>query len=178
MSVVPMANGCCPSCNATLTETIEPHDSILTMQNGHAVPESICHDVVPAKSFHERNNRELQEFDLLDACYSFRGRIPRSTYWLASILGTFAFLFIFMVAHTLLGKESIVFQSIAVVLVFAFWWMSFAINIKRLHDLNCTGWVSLVGLLPGFGHVMMLFTGFIRGTRGRNRYGEDPLRQL
>lgn len=46
---------------------------------------------------------------------------------------------------------------------------------KRWHDLDVSGWASLLLLVPGLGLLVMFVTGFLRGTRGTNRFGPDPL---
>ena len=49
-------------------------------------------------------------------------------------------------------------------------------GIKRLHDLNRSGWWSLLILIPYLNFVIyFLLLGFIKGTDGENRYGADPL---
>lgn len=49
-----------------------------------------------------------------------------------------------------------------------------ALQVRRLHDLNLSGWWLLVDLLPYIGWAMMLVLLLLPGTRGRNRYGDDP----
>jgi len=54
----------------------------------------------------------------------------------------------------------------------------FAVDVRRLHDLNFSGWLLLIGLIPGIGQLMWLFFFLARliieGTRGTNDYGADP----
>ena len=51
-------------------------------------------------------------------------------------------------------------------------WM---IGIRRLHDLNKSGWWLLVGFVPYVNIVFGLYVLFAPGTTGYNRYGADPL---
>lgn len=44
------------------------------------------------------------------------------------------------------------------------------ITIKRLHDINTSGWYSLFTIIP---FVWLIFL-FIPGTKGPNRFGDDP----
>ena len=47
---------------------------------------------------------------------------------------------------------------------------------KRWHDLDKSEWMVLVNLIPIIGGIYALInTGFIRGVRGSNRYGPEPL---
>jgi uncharacterized membrane protein YhaH (DUF805 family) len=67
-----------------------------------------------------------------------------------------------------------------IVLVFALLIAAFIIpqGIKRLHDLNLSGWWVLVGAIPFLGPLCGIVIIFTRGTRGPNRYGPDPLAAL
>uniref|UniRef100_UPI0038CD41BF DUF805 domain-containing protein n=1 Tax=Vallitalea okinawensis TaxID=2078660 RepID=UPI0038CD41BF len=51
-----------------------------------------------------------------------------------------------------------------------------SLTVRRLHDLNVTGWLVLVNalirIITLFFHIC--FT-FIPGTKGPNKYGDDPL---
>ena len=51
-------------------------------------------------------------------------------------------------------------------------WM---IIIRRLHDLNKSGWWSLIALIPYVNVIFGLYLLFAPGTKGDNRYGADPL---
>ena len=54
-------------------------------------------------------------------------------------------------------------------------WPSLAISVKRLHDRNHSGWLMLIALIPVIGAIWLLVSlGFMKGTVGRNKFGEDP----
>ena len=53
-----------------------------------------------------------------------------------------------------------------------------AVEIRRLHDLDKSGWWILISFIPFVGWIgsIILFVWFVgRGTEGPNRFGEDPL---
>ncbi len=50
-----------------------------------------------------------------------------------------------------------------------------AIAIRRLHDLDRTGWWVLLGLIPLIGWIILLIWYVTKGTDGPNRFGPDPL---
>ena len=52
----------------------------------------------------------------------------------------------------------------------------FMLNIRRLHDMNMTGWLSVLGLIPIVDIVFELVPLVKKGTDGDNKYGSDPLR--
>jgi uncharacterized membrane protein YhaH (DUF805 family) len=50
-----------------------------------------------------------------------------------------------------------------------------AVTIRRLHDLDKSGWHILVGLIPLVGGIILIIWYATEGTPGPNRYGPDPL---
>ena len=56
-----------------------------------------------------------------------------------------------------------------------FFWMLFAIAVKRYHDHDSSGWWSVLGLVPFFGQLGLLVSlGILKGKEGDNRFGPDP----
>ena len=49
------------------------------------------------------------------------------------------------------------------------------LGIRRLHDLNKSGWFMLLGLVPFINIIFALYLLLAPGTNGWNEYGEDPL---
>ncbi len=47
--------------------------------------------------------------------------------------------------------------------------------IRRLHDLNKTGWLCLLITIPGVNVFFSLYLLFVPGTIGANDYGADPI---
>jgi uncharacterized membrane protein YhaH (DUF805 family) len=137
--------------------------------------------------------------DWLQLLFDFGGRINRAKYWL-SFLIYFAALFILyilaLVVAALIGIPDL--AALFAVLSFIPIVISCtAIGVKRLHDRNKSGrWLLVFYVLPsllgGLGWYAgyptpfqlmgvivsiwgMVELGFLRGTRGRNYYGPDPL---
>ena len=55
-------------------------------------------------------------------------------------------------------------------------WPAFAIQVKRWHDRDKSGWWILIGLVPIIGGIWAFVeAGCLRGTPGPNRFGPDPL---
>ena len=52
---------------------------------------------------------------------------------------------------------------------------AFMTSIRRLHDLNRSGYFILLGFLPIVNFLLEIYMLFFRGTVGANDYGEDPL---
>jgi len=49
-----------------------------------------------------------------------------------------------------------------------------AVTIRRLHDTDRSGWTILFSLIPFVGPLILLFFYVSEGTRGPNRFGENP----
>lgn len=109
---------------------------------------------------------------------SFRGRTTRKPYWLYLILPVFVISILLTLldvglgtydAETGGGLFSGLFSLIAI-------WPSLAIGARRCHDRGRSGWFQLIMLIPLIGWIWLLVEiGFLRGTRGPNRFGPDPL---
>ncbi len=54
-------------------------------------------------------------------------------------------------------------------------WMNICLSVKRLHDLDKTGWMFLIFLVPLVNILFILYLLFAGGTAGENQYGPDPL---
>lgn len=174
MRVIAMTDGECPSCRTGLSASV----SALASDSEEAIPIKTQEFAKPKDATRNRIPEETH-FDIVRVLFSFCGRIPRSIYWLASILGPLSLYIFFVSARAALGERSNLLGLIALMVYLALIWMSFALSVKRLHDLNWTGWLILFALIPGLGQIFILCTaGMMRGTRGPNRYGADPLELL
>ncbi len=49
------------------------------------------------------------------------------------------------------------------------------VSVRRLHDLDRTGWWYLIILIPLIGFIVLLVFFISRGTEGPNRFGPDTL---
>lgn len=51
------------------------------------------------------------------------------------------------------------------------------LDIRRCHDLNYTGWLALLGLIPIVEFIFAIYLACFTGVKGPNEYGADPLQQ-
>lgn len=104
--------------------------------------------------------------------FSPASRINRLRYWAHSMLFTFAMLGVFLViglvGYFVSSAVGIVLAVIAYIAMIVF---SFILMIQRLHDLNKTGWLSLLCLIPLANLYLFVLLIFFKGTEGRNNYG-------
>jgi uncharacterized membrane protein YhaH (DUF805 family) len=100
---------------------------------------------------------------------NFSDRASRSEYWfwiLFVIIGDI----VAMAIDYALGIQVIsTLFSLAVLLP------GIAIAVRRLHDLDRSGWWVLLALIPLIGAIILLIWFCSRGTDGPNRFGPDPL---
>jgi uncharacterized membrane protein YhaH (DUF805 family)/Tfp pilus assembly major pilin PilA len=104
--------------------------------------------------------------------FSPSSRINRLRYWAHSMLFTFAMIGVFIVVALVAAFVSttfgIVLGAIAYLAMVVF---GFILIIQRLHDLNKTGWLSLLALVPLANLYLFALVIFFKGTEGRNDYG-------
>ena len=104
--------------------------------------------------------------------FSPSGRINRLRYWAHGMLMMLAFypimgigMALMMGVSPLVGGIVLAVSYIAVIVV------SFIIMIQRLHDLNKSGWMSLLAFVPLANIYLIVLLIFFKGTPGRNDYG-------
>lgn len=109
--------------------------------------------------------------------FSFEGRMNRAKYWLYIIAVTILAAVLFAIASGI----SIILPKIGIALMLivaiASLWISFSIQIKRWHDLDKSGWMILLNIIPILNIVAFVVTGFFKGTTGSNRFGDDLLEE-
>ena len=54
-------------------------------------------------------------------------------------------------------------------------WGSICLGVKRLHDLNKSGWFILFSFIPIISFLLGIYMLFFKGTDGENQFGKDPL---
>lgn len=108
-------------------------------------------------------------------CINFSGRSPRSDiFGFLMILGictlfyvVFAFNILFFVISWAIIALSAVFIGL----------MYLSLAARRLHDINKSGWWSLIFIVPYIGALLWLLLFFVEGSKGDNQYGPDPVVQ-
>ena len=112
---------------------------------------------------------------LSQTLFSFSGRINRAKWWLARLLVFVATFFIYLIAANL-GDGAFVIVLLVAILSF---WVHLAINFKRWHDRDKSGWWVLIELIPLIGTIWVFIElGCLKGTYGKNRFGPDPLEHV
>jgi uncharacterized membrane protein YhaH (DUF805 family) len=105
----------------------------------------------------------------------FNGRARRMEYWYF-VLFNIIVLIVLSLIDVLLGTFNIVqgvgllsgIYSLAVLIP------TIAVTVRRLHDIDRTGWWILINLIPLIGTIVLLVFELTPGTPGSNSYGPDP----
>lgn len=108
--------------------------------------------------------------------WSFAGRVSRSGYWIGAISLSVLDL-IAQYATGMMSSDSHATKSILIYIptVIANMWLALAGTVKRWHDLDRSGWMTLVNFVPIVNLIFFIRLGFVRGSVGPNRFGADPL---
>jgi uncharacterized membrane protein YhaH (DUF805 family) len=102
---------------------------------------------------------------------TFAGRASRSEFW----FWTLFVVILSLIAGVLDAVLGLGFIGLLVSL--ALFLPGLAVSVRRLHDLDRTGWWLLLGF-TGVGLIVLLIFDCTKGTTGPNSYGADPLAAL
>ena len=116
---------------------------------------------------------DINLFNAIKICFQkffiFTNRASRSEYWWFILFYT-----IFASIPTFVPNENlVVFGYIMSLLLFI---PGIAVTVRRLHDINKSGWFIFISLIPILGSIIVLVMTIEKGTLGKNRFGEYPLK--
>lgn len=107
----------------------------------------------------------------------FNGRASRSEYWWFALL-YFLVLMVVMVLTGGMMDESGGFSTIGLIafllVVAVFFVPSLAVSVRRLHDIDKSGWWYLISLVPYVGGLILLVL-MVLPPKEPNRFGDAPL---
>lgn len=120
--------------------------------------------------------------ELLNEIYKTEGRLNRLRYFKYQIIWMLISAVIGFILGFIGGLLSGNAESLLVTVPTGMW--SFAagigsimLGIRRLHDLNKSGWFMLLLLIPLINLVFALYVYLAPGQVGANKYGADPLEE-
>lgn len=106
----------------------------------------------------------------------FSGRSRRKEYWMF-ILGVFIAVILASIIEGVLGLSGMVggvYGPITTIILLGIIIPGIAVQIRRFHDQDKSGWFVLLGLIPFVGGLIVLVFMCLEGTSGPNRFGPDP----
>ena len=106
---------------------------------------------------------------------TFSGRAARSEFWYWILFAALADL-VGGIIDGALGTGGPIGGAglIGVVITLALLLPGVAVSVRRLHDLDRTGWWVLIAF-TGIGIILLIVWNCMKGTTGSNRFGADPL---
>lgn len=98
----------------------------------------------------------------------FNGRAHRTEYWMFTLISI-----VIMIALWAIGSM-IGLRGLSGIYNLAVLLPSIGVTVRRLHDTGKTGWLTLVGLVPVIGWIVLLIFMALEGQEGDNQYGSSP----
>ena len=98
----------------------------------------------------------------------FSGRASRSEFW---------YWYLFVLILSIVGNiiDAVIGMPIfGAIVSLGLLLPNIAMNIRRLHDIDRTGWWILIAF-TGIGAILLIVWACMKGTTGSNTYGPDPI---
>ena len=102
--------------------------------------------------------------------FVFQGRASRSEYWWFQLIVSPSY-FISTIIENEIGYF---FLGITLFTLIP----AISVGVRRLHDTNRSGFFLLISFIPIIGSFILLFFLIPEGTKGKNRFGPDPLKRV
>ena len=106
----------------------------------------------------------------------FSGRSRRKEYWMF-ILGVIIVAVVLSIIEGILGLSGMIggaYGPLTTLFMLAILVPGIAVQVRRFHDQDKSGWFVLLGLIPLLGGLIVLVFMCLEGTKGDNRFGADP----
>ena len=106
---------------------------------------------------------------------NFSGRAIRSEFWYWTLFCILVSVVLGLIDQRLNPGTGIgAFSVLNTIILLALFLPSLAISVRRLHDIDRTGWWVLLDL-TAIGSLVLIYWACLRGTVGTNRFGPDPM---
>ena len=134
------------------------------------------------KTFDDENVEGLNFFEAIKIClkkyFIIKGRASRSEYWFLQLLFTPLAMYVGFWSDpvstgTIDPPPLYILSTIIVMLLFI---PSITSQIRRFHDKDKSGWFIFINIIPLIGWLIALVMLLDKGTPGKNRFGEYPLK--
>jgi len=103
--------------------------------------------------------------------FVIQGRASLSEFWWFQLIWVVSYLSMIIFSN----NEAVVFFFFGIIILIAI--PLFTVGIRRLHDTNKSGLYILWNFVPFIGGLIFIAFMIGTGTKGRNQYGEDPLKK-
>jgi len=103
----------------------------------------------------------------------FEGRARRKEYWMFTLFHVI-FIICAIITDVSLGLDSTGIGIVYLIYIIATFIPSLAVTVRRLHDIDKSGFYVLISFIPFIGGIILLIFTLTEGRRGGNEYGPDP----
>ena len=102
--------------------------------------------------------------------FVFEGRASRSEYWWFQLIVSPSY----FISTVFENDIAYIFLGITLFTLIP----AISAGVRRLHDINRSGFFLLISFIPFIGGLVLLFFLIAEGTKGKNRFGSDPLKRV
>ena len=103
--------------------------------------------------------------------FVIQGRASKSEFWWFQLLWSASFFIMFIFE----GSEPVTYFFYGIIVIIFI--PLFTVGVRRLHDTGKSGFYYFWSLVPFIGSLIVLAFMLGDGTKGRNQYGDNPLRK-
>ena len=103
---------------------------------------------------------------------NFSGRASRKEFWISFLILT-----ILMFSTFTLLVMNILLPELFVTILFLLCIPIYAVQIRRLHDIDRSGWNILLKIIPIIGVIILIIFYSSQGDMGKNRFGPSPYKK-
>ena len=111
----------------------------------------------------------------LSTCFKkyfvIQGRASKSEFWWFQLLWSASFFIMFIFE----GSEPVAYFFYGIIVIIFI--PLFTVGVRRLHDTGKSGFYYFWSLVPFIGSLIVLAFMLGDGTKGRNQYGDNPLKK-
>lgn len=116
---------------------------------------------------------EIALFEIIKKYAKFEGRANRPQYWYFVLTQFLAFFILELLC--VIPFVNIIAGLALLVLGLGLIVPGIAVSVRRLHDTNKSGWWLLLCFVPFVGSIVILVFMCLEGTKGANKYGDEPV---
>lgn len=102
-------------------------------------------------------------FTCFKKAFNIKGRAARPEYWYFQLCSTLLFMFTNYISETFFNIALIIFMAPLI-----------TVTVRRLHDINRSGWWALLLLIPLVGSLVIFYWAASKGSTEENLYGPPP----
>ena len=103
--------------------------------------------------------------------FVIQGRASKSEFWWFQLLWSASFFIMFIFE----GSEPVAYFFYGIIVIIFI--PLFTVGVRRLHDTGKSGFYYFWSLVPFIGSLIVLAFMLGDGTKGRNQYGDNPLKK-